>query len=412
VLLALAAVIVAGRLLGGVFVRIGQPPVVGEMIAGILLGPSLLGRVAPAVAAFVLPAEIAPYLGVIAQLGAVLYMFLVGLQFDDNLLRGRARATAAIAYASIVVPFALGAALAVFLYPRLSTNDVPFASFALFIGVAMSIAAFPVLARILADRNMSATELGIVALTCAAAGDVIAWCLLALVVGIVQAKLHSACAVAALVVIFLVTIVAVVRPAVARRLAASAGPVPGRGPIATALLCMLLCALATEWIGVHAILGAFLFGVVVPHDSGLARAIVPRLEDLVLILRLPAFFAFTGMRTRIDLLVGAQAWLMCALVVAVATLGKFGGTFAAARLSGMAPRAAANLGMLMNTRGLMEIVVLNIGLDLGVISPRLFAMMVIMAVVTTIATTPMLDAKIIVTRGAAEKRPVRAAGRQ
>jgi len=183
----------------------------------------------------------------------------------------------------------------------------------------------------------------------------------------------------------------VVRPFVATLLSRSGGRAPGREAVALALVCVLLSALMTEWIGVHAIFGAFLFGVVIPHDSALARVLIERLEDLVLILLLPAFFAFTGMRTRIDLVSGVSHWLICGLVILVATTGKFAGTFGAARLSGIDWRSAASLGILMNTRGLMALIVLDAGLNIGVISPTLFAMMVIMAVVTTMATTPLLN---------------------
>jgi Kef-type K+ transport system membrane component KefB len=391
VLLALAVVVVLGRLLGRLFARVGQPPVIGEVIAGILLGPSLLGRVAPDVAGYVLPPSVAPALGVIAQLGVTLYMFIVGLQLDAGRLRSRAHATVAISHASIVVPFVLGSMLALFLYPRLSTSDVPFTSFALFMGVAMSITAFPVLARILTDRGMAATELGVVALTCAAADDVTAWCLLAFVAGVAQAKMEMALLVTVLAIVFIAAMFLVVRPLVRRIVSRMSDRAPTSEGIALALVGMLACALATEWIGVHAIFGAFLFGVVVPHDSSLARALTERLEDLVLILLLPAFFAFTGMRTRIDLLSGATEWLICALVVLVATTGKFAGSVAAARLTGMDWRSAASLGILMNTRGLMALIVLDLGLNIGVISPTLFAMMVVMAVATTRATTPLLD---------------------
>ena len=391
VLIALAAVVLVGRLLGRLFAWVGQPPVIGEVIGGILLGPSLLGRVAPDIAAYVLPPSVAPYLGVIAQLGVMLYMFIVGLQLNAGLLRSRAHATVAISHASIVAPFVLGSLLALFLYPRLSTSDVSFTSFALFMGVAMSITAFPVLARILTDRGMAATELGVVALTCAAADDVTAWCLLAFVVGVAQANVQGALLVTVLAIAFIAAMFLVVRPLVARLLSRSVGRMPGRESVALALVCMLLSALTTEWIGVHAIFGAFLFGVVIPHDSALARALIERLEDLVLILLLPAFFAFTGMRTRIDLVSGSSPWLICGLVILVATTGKFAGTFAAARLTGIDWRGAASLGILMNTRGLMALIVLDAGLNMGVISPTLFAMMVIMAVVTTVATTPMLN---------------------
>ena len=391
VLLALAAVVLTGRLLGRLFARIGQPPVIGEVIGGILLGPSLLGRVAPDIASYVLPSSVAPFLGVIAQLGVMLYMFMVGLQLNASLLRSRAHATVAISHASIVAPFVLGSLLALFLYPRLSTSDVSFTSFALFMGVAMSITAFPVLARILTDRGMAATELGVIALTCAAADDVTAWCLLAFVVGVAQANVQGALLVTVLAIAFIATMFLVVRPLAARLLSRSGGRPPGREAVAVALVCVLISALTTEWIGVHGIFGAFLFGVVIPHDSALARVLIERLEDLVLILLLPAFFAFTGMRTRIDLVSGVSQWLVCGLVILVATTGKFAGTFGAARLSGIDWRGAASLGILMNTRGLMALIVLDAGLNIGVISPTLFAMMVIMAVVTTVATPPMLS---------------------
>jgi Kef-type K+ transport system membrane component KefB len=391
VLLALAVVVVLGRLLGRLFARVGQPPVIGEVIAGILLGPSLLGRVAPGVAGYVLPGSVAPSLGVIAQLGVTLYMFLVGLQLDAGLLRRRAHATVAISHASIVAPFVLGSMLALVLYPRLSTSDVPFTSFALFMGVAMSITAFPVLARILTDRGMASTELGVVALTCAAADDVTAWCLLAFVAGVARAEMQRALLVTLLAIAFIAAMFVVVRPLVRRIVSRPGDRPPTTEGIALALVGMLACALTTEWIGVHAIFGAFLFGVVIPHDSSLAGALAQRLEDLVVILLLPAFFAFTGMRTRIDLVSGAADWLICALVVLVATTGKFAGSAVAARLTGLDWRSAASLGILMNTRGLMALIVLDLGLNIGVISPTLFAMMVIMAVVTTVATTPMLE---------------------
>jgi len=255
----------------------------------------------------------------------------------------------------------------------------------------MSITAFPVLARILTDRGMSKTELGVVALTCAAADDVTAWCLLALVVGVAQAKMQSALVVAMLTVGFIGVMFLVVRPVVVRLVSRSGDRPPTREATALALVCLLLSSLTTEGIGVHAIFGAFLFGTVIPHDSGLARALTERLEDLVTILLLPAFFAFTGMRTQIGLVSGPSEWLLCGLIILVATAGKFGGTLVAARLTGMDWHRATSLGILMNTRGLMELIVLNIGLDLEVISPTLFTMMVLMALVTTIATTPVLQ---------------------
>lgn len=390
VLLALAVMIALGRLLAVVFRRLEQPPVMAEVVAGVLLGPSLLGHVAPSVSAFLLPPAIAPYLGVVSQLGVILYMFLVGLELNAELLRGRAHATVAISHASIVAPFLLGATLALMLYPRLSTSDVRFTSFALFLGVAMSITAFPVLARILTDRRMTKTELGVMALSCAAADDVTAWCLLALVVGVAQAKLGGVLLVIVGTLAYIGLMFLGVRPLLQRL--ARRYDERGLTPTITAVvfLAVLLSSLVTESIGIHAIFGAFLLGAVIPHDSSIARTLAHRLEDVVTILLLPAFFAFTGMRTQIGLVSGLESWLICGLIVLVATLGKFGGSFAAARLTGTPWRDAAALGLLMNTRGLMELVVLNIGFDLGVIAPTLFAMMVLMAIITTMATTPLL----------------------
>jgi Kef-type K+ transport system membrane component KefB len=389
VLLALAAVVVVGRVLGHFFRRIGQPPVIGEVVAGILLGPSLLGRVSPALSLYILPPDVAPFLGVIAQLGVIVYMFIIGLELNPDILRGQVQATIATSHASIVVPFVLGSALALYLYPGYSPASVPFTNFALFLGVAMSITAFPVLARILADNGMMATKLGALALTCAAVDDVTAWCLLAFVVAVVQTSGGSALIVSLFTAGFIALMFLVVRP-VFRGLARSSGDSPKQGVIALALVSMLLAALTTEAIGIHAIFGAFLLGAVIPHESGLARSLKNGLGDLVTILFLPAFFAFTGMRTQIGLLENMPEWWVCGLIVAVATIGKCGGAAVAARVSGLDWRHAAGLGVLMNTRGLMELIVLNVGLDLGVITPTLFTMMVVMALVTTLATTPAL----------------------
>jgi Kef-type K+ transport system membrane component KefB len=387
VLIALSAVVAGGVLLGKLFGYLGQPAVIGEVVAGILLGPSLLGREGSAV---ILPDAVAPYLGVIAQLGVILYIFVVGLELDVGLLRGKARATVAISHAGIVIPFVLGSSLALWLYPLLSHRGVPFTSFALFLGVAMSITAFPVLARILTDRGMEKTDLGVLALSCAAVGDATAWCLLAFVVGVAQAQVAGALLVCALSLGFVVVMVVVVRPLARLFVRGCEDGLLTRGRLAVVLVAVLLSALATEAIGIHAIFGAFLLGAVVPHDSRVAREVGRRLHDVVTVLLLPAFFAFTGMRTQIGLVSGAEQWLVCGVIIVAAVAGKFGGTLLAARLTGLGWRTAAPLGVLMNTRGLMELIALNIGLDLGVISPALFAMMVLMALVTTMMTAPLL----------------------
>jgi Kef-type K+ transport system membrane component KefB len=389
-LLCLAAVIILGRVLGWLFTFLGQPPVIGEVMAGILLGPSLLGHIDPALTAWLLPDDAASHLQVIAQLGIILYMFVVGLELNAGLLHGRAHTTVAVSHASIVAPFLLGAALALLLYPRLAPSGVSFTSFALFMGVAMAITAFPVLARILTDRGMTQSSLGVMALACAATDDVTAWCLLALVVGVAQHQVGAALTVIGLALAYMACVFLVIRPIAIRLAARYNGDEPPQGVIAVALVCLLLSALATELIGVHAVFGAFLLGAVIPHDSAIARALSRKLSGLVTIVFLPAFFAFTGMRTQIGLVSGWEEWLLCGLIIVVATAGKFGGALLAGRLTGLSWRSAAALGVLMNTRGLMELIVLNIGLDLGIISPTLFAMMVLMALVTTVMTTPLL----------------------
>ena len=390
-LLALAVVIVAARLVGLFFRRLGQPPVIGEVIAGIMLGPSLLGRLAPSASAYLLPPSIAPLLGIIAQLGVIIYMFLVGLQLDTRYLRRSPSAALSISHASIIIPFLLGSSLALVLYPAFASSDVPFTVFALFMGISMSVTAFPVLARILTDRGLQQTRLGSIAIACAAVDDITAWCLLAFVVAVARARLLDAVWTLSLSLLFVTGALTLGR----RGMRALARREEGRselsaGALSTTFAALLLCAFATEWIGIHALFGAFLLGGVIAHDSVLARGLTRRLQDLVVLL-LPAFFAFTGLRTEMGLVNSAAEWAVCALIIGVASLGKFGGTLLAARVTGLAWRDGTALGILMNTRGMMELIVLEIGLDLKVISPTLFAMLVLMAVVTTVATTPILD---------------------
>lgn len=392
VLLALVVIVAAARACGALVARLHQPPVMGEVLAGILLGPSLLGQIAPAAMHYLQPPAIAPILSNIAQVGVMLFMFLVGLELDTARLGRRTRAMIVISQVSIIVPFLLGMGLAVLLYPRLSSAGVPFTVFSLFLGVSLSVTAFPVLARILTDRGLQGSDLGLVALSCAAVGDVTAWCLLAFVTAVASAALSSAWITFALSALYVAVMLGVVRPLVGRAVRAQElrGSV-SQGAIALAIAGMLVSALATEAAGIHAIFGAFLAGALIPHDSRLAQTLTRALADLVVVLFLPVFFASTGMRTEIGLVSGAAQWLLCGLIIVTASAGKFGGTFAAARVMGFGGRDAAALGVLMNTRGLMELIVLNVGLERGILSPTLFAMLVLMAVVTTFATTPLLD---------------------
>lgn len=392
VLLALAVVIVAARALGMLFKRLGQPPVMGEIIAGIALGPSLLGAVAPGVSSMLLPAHVAPFLGTIANIGVVLFMFLVGLELNTEFLRGRAQAAVTISHASMLAPFLLGAGLAYFLYDTFATAGTSFTVFSLFAGVSLSVTAFPVLARILTDNDLQRTPLGATALTCASVDDVTAWLLLALASSVAVAQPGGMVATVLMVAAYLAVMMLAVRPIMARvtlRVERGAGGVSS-DMLAVVFVGLLLSAMATEAIGIHALFGAFLFGAFISHDSRLAAGLRLRLQDTVVVLFLPAFFAFTGMRTELGLLSEASDWWTCAAIIAVATVGKFGGTSLAARLTGFDWRESVALGALMNTRGLMELIVLNVGLDMGVLTPRLFTMLVIMAVVTTFATNPLI----------------------
>jgi len=402
VLIALAAVIVTGAVLARLFAFIGQPPVIGEVVAGIVLGPSLIG---PELSALILPPTAAPTLGVIAQLGVVLYMFIIGLELHADKLKERAPALVAISQTSIILPFMLGALLALYVYPRYSNASVPFTSFALFMGISMAITAFPVLARILSDTRLVRTELGAIALSCAATGDVTAWCLLAFVVGVAKAEIGDGLMVAAGTLAYIAVMLILVKPVMVRVINRWQMDRLPRGAVAFVFVALILSAIATESIGIHAIFGAFVLGAVIPANSTVARTFARELEPLVTVMLLPGFFAYTGMRTRMDLVGGWNEWLLCGAIILLATVGKLGGTLIAARVSGMGWRQSAALGTLMNTRGLMELIVLNIGLELHVISQTIFSMMIVMAVLTTMATAPLLRLLVPETRPPASNAP-------
>lgn len=393
-LLQLAVILSTARAVGWLLRRIHQPQVVGEMIAGILLGPSLLGWLFPRFAAFLFPPEGLGFLSAVSQVGVVLFMFLMGLEVEPELLRGRGRAAVVVSQAGIVVPFLLGSALGLFLYPRLAHEGVVRAHFVIFMGTAMSITAFPVLARILRERGLMTTTVGTMGLACAAVDDVAGWSMLAAVV--LMTRSQEVGASLGMTLLGLAAFAAALWFLVRPLLRWMANAYHRRGYLSNDLMSLVLLlalggALAGESLGVHALFGAFVVGVMTPRRPEFVRAIVGRMQDLVVVLLLPIFFALTGLQTRIDLLSGVDMWLYCALVLIVAIAGKFGGASIAARATGLSWREAGALGVLMNTRGLVELILLNVGLEIGVITPSVFTMMVVMALVTTVVTTPLLQ---------------------
>lgn len=391
-LLASVVIIVAARVFGAAARRIRQPEVIGEIIAGIVLGPSALGAVWPEATALLFPDQVMPYLDVLANIGLIFFMFLVGLELDVRLLRGRGHAAVWVSHASIVAPFLSGVALALVLFPTLGSPQGSFTSFALFLGASMSITAFPVLARILTERGLYRTKLGAVTLTCAAVDDVTAWCILAVVVTVVRATgAAGAMVTIGLSIAFITAMLLIVRPLLNRLVTYH----EQRGRLSAVALTAIFAgiigsALITDRIGIHVIFGAFLVGVVMPHRPAFVEELTEKIHDFSVLFLLPIFFAFSGIRTELGRIETPRMWLLTGLVLLVAVIGKWGGSTFAARFVRLKWRESSALGVLMNCRGLTELIILNIGLELGVLPPTLFAMLVIMAVATTVMTEPLL----------------------
>jgi len=392
--LQITVILAVCRLMGSLFRKFHQPRVVGEMFAGILLGPSLLGWVAPQFSAYLFPPSSLGFLNALSQVGVVIFMFLVGLGINPKELKHQSHAAVLVSHVSITAPFVLASLLALYLYPRLSDDSVSFTNFGLFMGAAMSITAFPVLARILDERNMMQTRLGTVAIACAAVDDVTGWCILAYIVVLIRAARQATSIWVTLggILLFAVIMIYGVRFLLRglERTFHKYGEI-SENRMAFLLLLALASALCTERLGIHLLFGSFLMGAIMPKEPKFVRYILDRFETITITLLLPLFFAFTGLRTNVGLLKGPAMWFYCGLIILVATGGKLGGSTVAGWLSGMSLREAAGLGTLMNTRGLMELVILNIGLDIKVISPALFSMMVLMALFTTFMTTPVLE---------------------
>jgi Kef-type K+ transport system membrane component KefB len=386
-------IIIVARFFGWVFKKIGQPSVIGEIIAGIVLGPSLVGMYFPEFSAALFPVESLGNLKFLSQIGLILFMFVIGMELDLKVLKNKANEAVVISHASIVIPFALGIGLAYFVYSSFAPEGVRFLSFSLFMGIAMSITAFPVLARIVQERGIHKTKLGAIVITCAAADDITAWCILAVVIAIVKAGTFvSSLYIIMLAVVYVLVMLFIVKPFLKRigdiynSKESLAKPV-----VAIFFLTLILSSYATEVIGIHALFGAFMTGAIMPDVAKFRTVFIEKVEDVSVILLLPLFFVFTGLKTEIGLINDPYLWKVTGFIILVAVVGKFFGSALAAKFVGQSWRDSLTIGALMNTRGLMELIVLNIGLELKVLTPAVFTMMVIMALVTTFMTGPALD---------------------
>lgn len=392
-LLQIITIILTARLFGFLCKKIRQPTVIGEIIAGIVLGPSFIGAYFPEFSHLLFPAQSLGNLQFLSQIGLILFMFVVGMELDLNLLRNKAKDAVVVSHASIIFPFTLGIALAYYIYQSFAPANVTFIAFSLFMGIAMSITAFPVLARIVQERGLSKTKLGSIVITCAAADDITAWCLLATVIAIVKAgSIISALFTILMAIVYVIVMLKVIQPFL-RRIGEkySSKETISKPVVAIFFITLLGSSYLTEVIGIHALFGAFMAGVIMPSRIHFRSIFIEKVEDVSLVLLLPLFFVFTGLRTQIGLLNDWHLWKVCAAIICVAVVGKFAGGSLAARYVGQSWKDSLSIGALMNTRGLMELIVLNIGYDLGVLSPSIFAMMVIMALVTTFMTGPSLD---------------------
>lgn len=392
-LVQIITIIIVARFFGWIFKKIGQPSVIGEIIAGIFLGPSVVGLYFPEFSHLLFPVASLGNLQFLSQIGLILFMFVIGMELDLKVLKNKANDAVVISHASIVIPFALGMVLAYYVYHKFAPVGIEFLSFGLFLGISMSITAFPVLARIVQERGIHKTKLGTIVITCAAADDITAWCLLAAVIAIVKAGTFlSSLYVIGAATAYVLMMLFLVKPFLKR-----IGVLYGNSDnlskpvVAIFFLTLIISSYVTEIIGIHALFGAFMTGAIMPDITKFRNIFIDKVEDVALILLLPLFFVFTGLRTEIGLINEPYLWKVTGFIILVAVTGKFVGSALAAKFVGQNWKDSLTIGALMNTRGLMELVVLNIGYDLGVLTSEIFTMMVIMALVTTFMTGPALD---------------------
>jgi Kef-type K+ transport system membrane component KefB len=391
-LLQIIVILVCCRFCGWLFLKIKQPTVIGEILAGIILGPSILGYWLPGVSAFIFPPESLDNIGLLSQFGLILFMFAIGMELNITEVRSKLKETILISHTSIIVPFFLGMLMAYFIYDHYAGKEVPFLSFALFIGIAMSITAFPVLARIIQEKGLTKTHLGIISLASAANGDIIAWCLLAVIIAIVQAgSMLSAVYNVLFSALYIALAFLVVRPFL--RMVGQVyhnEEVIDKGLVAFMFLILITSSFLTEILGLHALFGAFIAGVIMPSDVKFRQIMAEKVEAVALSLFLPLFFVLTGLKTEIGLLNTPGLWGMCGLFILVAVAGKFGGAAISARFVGESWKNSLYIGALMNTRGLMELIILTIGYEMNILSPTLFTMLILMTLFTTFMTAPLI----------------------
>jgi Kef-type K+ transport system membrane component KefB len=385
-------IIIVSRIFGWIFIKIGQPTVIGEIVAGIVLGPSLIGLYFPEFFNALFPVQSLGNLQLLSMIGLILFMFVIGMELDLKVLKSRANEAVIVSHASIIIPFALGMGLAYFIYPSFAPKNISFEAFSLFIGISVSITAFPVLSRIVQERGINKTKLGTIVITCAAADDITAWSLLAAVIALAKAgSFLSALPTILMAIGYVLVIFKIIRPFLKKvgDLHASRETL-SKPVVALFFLTLILSAYLTEIIGIHALFGAFIAGAIMPDNQNFKRIFIEKVEDVALVLLLPLFFVFTGLRTHVGLLNDPYLWKVCGFVILVAITGKFAGSAMAAKFVGQSWHSSLTIGALMNTRGLVELVALNIGYDLGILTPEIFTMLVIMALVTTFMTAPAL----------------------
>lgn len=391
-LLQMVSILLFARVMGFIFSKLGQPTVIGEILAGIVLGPSVLGNFFPDAFSFLFSPGSLDSIYIISQIGLVLFMFIIGMELNLSALKSKIREVIVISHASIIIPFFLGMLLAYFLYVEFASGMTGFLPFALFIGISMSITAFPVLARIIQEKDLTKTHLGTMSLASAAIGDVTAWCLLAAVIAIASTgSFFGSIYTIALSVVYAILMWFVVRPFL-KKLGDiyRTNELVNKNMVAFIFLMLLVSSLTTQIIGIHALFGAFMAGVIMPSMSNFRKIITEKIEDVSVSFMLPLFFVYIGLRTEIGLVNTPYLWGICGVIILIAILGKFGGTAFSARIVGESWRDSLSMGVLMNTRGLMELIVLNIGYEMGILPPALFVMLVIMTIVTTFMTTPIM----------------------